>query len=344
MDEQVAKLLHRLGDTECCALWPLDQAMIAHLPARLAIKWGLIDDYGRRVASSKGLDLLAIFDQRGNLPLGRLSFIAEELGRARALLDVEPDRFSCSLTGAFPGFACFSLLLFHGGGKASGVDPNIAGAQRILRQIEGKSEGVVKLEGDISWQRGASRELGRCIRQQPKAALQRFTEAAFFELERFGDQWLGPHQLLVGLAHLPDQRRHEAMHQRIGSTEQMRVPHRPPHDPAQNIAAPFVRRQYAIGNQETRCPQMIGDDPVARLVLALSLDTCRFDRCCDQRLEQIDLVVVVRALEHGGNPLEPHAGVDRRFRQIDPITWTAAFILHENEVPDLNEPVAVSVR
>ena len=37
----------------------------------------------------------------------------------------------------------------------------------------------------------------------------------------------------------------------------------------------------------------------------------------DQRAEQVDVVIVVRALQHRGDALEPHAGVDRGPRQVD---------------------------
>jgi len=40
------------------------------------------------------------------------------------------------------------------------------------------------------------------------------------------------------------------MHQRLFGAEQLRVAHRAAHDPAQHIAAAFVRRQHAVGNQE----------------------------------------------------------------------------------------------
>ncbi len=39
----------------------------------------------------------------------------------------------------------------------------------------------------------------------------------------------------------------------------------------------------------------------------------------DQRLEQVDVVVVVHALQDGGDALEPHAGVDRGLRQVDAV-------------------------
>src|SRR5581483_12116366 len=41
---------------------------------------------------------------------------------------------------------------------------------------------------------------------------------------------------------------------------------------------------------------------------------------------------------------EPHAGVDRRTRQVDPVAGPPLLELHEDEVPEFEEPVAVLVR
>jgi hypothetical protein len=65
---------------------------------------------------------------------------------------------------------------------------------------------------------------------------------------------------------------------------------------------------------------------------------------CDQRPEQVDLEDAVDALEHAGDPLQPHAGVDRRPRQVDALAAGQLLVLHEDEVPELEEPVAILVR
>jgi hypothetical protein len=65
----------------------------------------------------------------------------------------------------------------------------------------------------------------------------------------------------------------------------------------------------------------------------------------DQRAEQIDLVIVVGALQHRRGAFEPHAGVDRRPRQVDPLAaFGELLILHEYEIPYLGEPIAVGFR
>ena len=50
------------------------------------------------------------------------------------------------------------------------------------------------------------------------------------------------------------------------------------------------------------------------------------------------------ALQHGRDSLEAHAGVDRRFRQVLPDAARQLLVLHEHEIPDLDEAVAVGLR
>ena len=88
---------------------------------------------------------------------------------------------------------------------------------------------------------------------------------------------------------------------------------------------------------------MIGDDPVAGLGPPFGRDPGGIHARPDQRAEQVDLVIVVGALQYRGEALDPHAGIDRGFRQIRPLAAGELLILHEHEVPDLDEAVALLV-
>ena len=122
------------------------------------------------------------------------------------------------------------------------------------------------------------------------------------------------------------------------------MPHGAAHNAPQHIAASLIRRQHAIGDQETRRPEVIRDNPVTRAVLPFRLDAGRFHRSVDERTEKIDIVIVVHALQHRGNALQSHAGIDRRTRQRHALLLRHLLVLHEDEVPDLDEPVAVFIR
>ncbi len=119
--------------------------------------------------------------------------------------------------------------------------------------------------------------------------------------------------------------------------------HGPPHDAAEHIAAAFVRGQHAIGDQEGRCAQMVGNDAVRGLVRSVRGNLGQIGDGLDQRAEQIDGVVVVRALQNSRNAFEPHAGIDRRPRQIYALAALELLVLHEYEIPDFDKAVALGV-
>ena len=125
-------------------------------------------------------------------------------------------------------------------------------------------------------------------------------------------------QFGVGLPHLADERRAEGGRAAApAAPRMMRVAHGAAHDAAQHVAAALVRGQHAVGDEEARSAQMVGDDAVAGSArafggsLAGSFDGgpderregCRCHSCCEL------------ALQHGGDAFQAHAGVDRRLGQ-----------------------------
>ena len=180
------------------------------------------------------------------------------------LLQLEPERVGRGLAGAGPGFPRLRPLALHGRGKALRVDAKPARFQRVLGQVVGKAVSVVELEGDLAGERVAALQpLGRVV-EQAKPALERLAEAGLLQLQRLLDQALAALELVIGAAHLPDQRRHQAIEQRLLGAEDMRMPHGAPHDAAKHVAPALVRRQHAVGDEEGRGAQMVGDDAVAR--------------------------------------------------------------------------------
>ena len=106
------------------------------------------------------------------------------------------------------------------------------------------------------------------------------------------------------------------MHQRLVGAQQVGVAHGAAHDPAQHVAAAFVRGRDAVGDQEDderRWSAMTRCDGAVRSPSAFT--PVSSTRGGDQRAEQVDVVVVVHALQHGGDALQAHAGVDRGLGQ-----------------------------
>ena len=60
--------------------------------------------------------------------------------------------------------------------------------------------------------------------------------------------------------------------------------------------------------------------------------------------EQVDIVIVGDALQDGGDALQPHAGVDGGLGQVEAGVLVHLLELHEDQVPEFQEAVAVFVR
>ena len=88
---------------------------------------------------------------------------------------------------------------------------------------------------------------------------------------------------------------------------------------------------------------MVRDHPVVDAAGAVRIGRGDMGRGLDQRPHQVGVVVVVLALQERADPLQPHAGVDRGFRKRLAGAVLELLELHEDEVPDLDEPVAVLV-
>ncbi len=116
-----------------------------------------------------------------------------------------------------------------------------------------------------------------------------------------------------------------------------------PKDAAQHIAAAFVRRRHAIGDEERRRAGVLGDDAhgdVGRGILSVGAAGQLFD-AGEDGAEDIRLVDGVFVLQYRGDALEAGAGVDVLARQLGPVSVLVLVQRHEDEVPDLEEAAAV---
>ena len=122
------------------------------------------------------------------------------------------------------------------------------------------------------------------------------------------------------------------------------MPHGTAHDAAQDITTTFIGRQYAIGDQKRRRAQMVCDHAEGCQLIASGLRAIEVFLGGDQIAEQVNVVIVVQALKHGRDPLQPHACIDRWLGQILACAVGLLVELHEDEVPDFDEPVTILVR
>ncbi len=344
MHEKPVQLLLRVRDFEAGAGIALDEAAVADLPAGFGIEGRLIDDNGAAVAGAELIDPLAVLDERDDLAGRTFRVIAEEFGRAQFLFQLEPYAFGRRFPGTGPGFPRFGALALHRGVEAGIVDGDALLFERILGEVERKAESVVELEGDLAGKNVSAPKAGCRLFEQLQPTLKRLAETRLFELQRLDDEALPALELRISAAHFLDEGRHHAPKERFGGAEKMRMPHGAAHDAAKHIAPPLIRRQHAIGDEEGGSAQMIGDDAVARPRFAFGGNAGQRLRRRDQRLEQVDVVIVVRALQHRGDALKPHAGVDGGMRERHALAAGELLILHEDEVPDLDEAVSVLIR
>ena len=86
---------------------------------------------------------------------------------------------------------------------------------------------------------------------------------------------------------------------------------------------------------------MVGDHTVVDILVAIGIAVRRMSRRLDQGFEQVGVIVIVAALQQRANTLKPHAGVDGLHIQRTHRTVFELFVLHENDVPNLNETVAI---
>ena len=86
---------------------------------------------------------------------------------------------------------------------------------------------------------------------------------------------------------------------------------------------------------------MVGNDAVMHLAGAVGIGAGRMSTGLDQAAHQVGVVIVVLALQECTDPLQPHAGIDRRLRQAGARAIGKLLELHEDQVPDFDEPVAI---
>ena len=320
-----------------------DKPGIPDLPAAFGIKRRLVHNDLHQRARGRRSHFGAALHQGHDLPFGRLQLVTEEFRHPMHFGQLVPDHRIGGLTRTRPGRPRFGFLLGHRRIKAGHIHRKPPLAQRILRQIKRKAVSVIKLERRRPRQIGPRCHAPQLVIQQLQPALQRGFEPRLLQPQRLFDQGLRPAQFRIGRPHLLHQSRHQPVHHRILRAQHMRVPHSPPHDPPQHIAAPLVRRHHPIGDQKRRRTQMVRDHPVMRLARPVGITTRRMRRSLDQRAHQIRVIIVVLALQKRADPLQPHAGIDRLLGQRDHPAIGELLVLHENQVPDFDKPVAVLI-
>ena len=307
---------------------------VTDLPARLRIEGRRRQHHDAMLTGLQALDCLAVLVQRKDGHVAQLHLGVADEGIACAAVFQRP--VHAELAGGAP----LRLLPVHGGVKAGLVDRDAALAADIGRQVQRKAEGVMQLEGHVAGQH--LHAAGECRIEDQHAVLQGLEEALLFQPQHLADALLLGLQARIGLAHQPHQVWHQTVQERRLAAQLVAVADGAAHDPALHIAAALVAGDHAVADQKGGGADVVGDhlERVVPEVRAAGLAR----RGPDQRLEDVDLVIAVHVLKDRGQPLQAHAGVDARRRQVLHAAVGLHVELHEHMVPDLDIAVAFGVR
>ncbi len=221
MDKEIAGLLLRIGDTKTHAFAD-HHAGVADLTAGFRVKRRLVQHDRAALARLELVDRRAVLYQRADHAFGGFGLVAEEFGGAEFFVQRKPDRFACGIAAAGPRGARLGALLLHRIGERRLIDADAARFQRILRQVERETIGVVEREGGVAVEHVAFLQGSALLVEDSQSPFERLAEARFFQPQGFLDQVFGTHQIRIGLAHLAHQRPDQAVHQRLAGTEQLR--------------------------------------------------------------------------------------------------------------------------
>ena len=312
----------------------LQVTAIANLTARFGIERGLVENHHALVAFVQAGNRLPFFVQSNHLGRSLGSVVTNKLGR-----HVDLDQ-GVVVQAKGAGRTSTYTLGFHLALEAFFVHGQVTLAGDIGGQVHREAVGVVELEHYVTRHHGAL-ELSQVQLEDFQALLQGLGELLFFGFKYTLDVGLLAHQLREAFTHLGHQGRDDLVEEIAGSAQLVAVTAGATNDAAQYIAATFVRRQHAIGDQEAARTDMVRYNLERGLAFVGAAD--RVSRCGQQALEQVDIVVGVDVLHHRTDPLQAHAGVYRRRWQRMQHAIGGAVELHEHVVPDFDVTVTVFV-
>ncbi|CDC63211.1 uncharacterized protein BN660_01846 [Clostridium sp. CAG:448] len=132
--------------------------------------------------------------------------------------------------------------------------------------------------------------------------------------------------------------------ERTVDAEQLSVAAGTADNPAQNIAAPLIGRNYTVANHEHGALDMVGaytDGNIVFLVFTVGL-TGNFTDLVQNTAVGINQEHIVHALHHTGKPLQTHTGIDVFLCKFGIVPLPVVIELGEHVVPDLHVTVAVA--
>ena len=154
--------------------------------------------------------------------------------------------------------------------------------------------------------------------RRTKTAIESFAEAFLLDANNLADALLFVLQFWISVAHDGRDRLRDFMEERLFQADQSAMACGAAQQAAQHVAASFVARRDAVGDQETDGAGMIVDDAkrnIRRRIDAIVLAGESF-RGRGELAHDVDIVVRQHFLQHRGDALQTHAGIDMLGRQF----------------------------
>ena len=234
------------------------------------------------------------------------------------------------------------LLLLHLYVEGGLIDRHALLAADELREVERKSVGVEQRKGlgSVDDRCALGTGLRDDVLQESDTRGQSAEERLFLLLHHLANELLLRAQLGIGIAHLGHQRRQQAVDECfLLAQERIGVTHGAAQDAADDVARLGVRRQLAVGDGKGDGTQVVGHNAHGHVLLVVVAigEARQLSYLADDGLEHVGVVVGALALHHHAQALKAHARVDDLVRQRLQRAIGLAVILHENEVPYLDD-------
>jgi len=119
--------------------------------------------------------------------------------------------------------------------------------------------------------------------------------------------------------------------------------HRSPQNAAQYITPALIAGENAVCQHKRHSPQMISHNPQGLSIILVSIIyPGKLGIVLNEGVNEVAIIIGGSPLEHGGNPLQPHAGIDIGMRQRVIIALFIFVKLGKDQVPDFQVAVAVT--
>ena len=310
----------------------LDPARITDLSASLGVKRRLAQLAQKQIV----FELLDGCELGQNLEL----LVADEL-RGKASVERECGGAICFI--AATGARARSLPC-HERVEAVFVDGHVALARKLSRELERESVGVVKPEGVLAGDTAVAPD--EYVLEEPHARAERAREALLFVGQDRTNLIAVLGKICVDGGHQIDHDASELRHEWRLESQSRAVLYRSAYDSTQHVAAPLVRRRDAVAGEDGHRTAMVGEHAMRLGCLARRAvgGSALGRHPADDRLEAVGVVDRADFLQDRGASLQPEAGVDVLRRQRGQRSILVQVELHEHEVPELEEPIAVAAR